>query len=70
MTMAYYESISALSFVNQILRDIFVFESTLPFCLVPNLVIIQKELNAWNMQFESYNEIKVWLDCKESLLKL
>lgn len=70
MTMAYYESISVLSFVNQILRDIFVFESTLPFCLVHNSVIIQKELNAWNMQFESYNEIKVWLDCKESLLKL
>lgn len=66
----YYVCLSVLSFFNQILRDIFVFESALLFRLVHKSVIIQKELNAWNMQFESYKETKGWLDCKESPLKL
>lgn len=72
MAKVYYVCLSVLSLINQILRDICLWKwrSALLFWLDHNSVIIQMELNAWNMQFKSYKEIKGWLDWKESLLKL
>lgn len=62
MAMAYYECLSVLSLINQTLRDIFVFESEdlhYSSWLVHNSVVIQKELNAWNMQLKSYKDLRV-----------